>query len=286
MLTKRFAKVYVEITNVCNLNCSFCKGTDRKKEFMSVSDFEMYAKKLVPYTDYLYLHVLGEPLLHPNLREILAVCKDLGFKAVITTNGTLLSKTKDILLDCGCLYKITVSVHSKAANCDGVFPDNYLGVCSDFCKMASENGTVSVLRLWNLEKGKAKDAQSEKLNLDAESYLRKKYKNGEWKNTPKGIKIDGLFYLEYGEKFSWREPCENDKVRCMGMRDQIGVLVDGTVIPCCIDCDGVLALGNLGTDSVEDIINSKKAKKLRDGFLNGYAEFKYCRKCGFARAKL
>lgn len=116
--------------------------------------------------------------------------------------------------------------------------------------------------------------------------MREKYKNREWKNTPKGIRIDKLFYLEYGEKFSWRENDDADRIRCMGMRDQIGVLVDGTVIPCCIDCDGVLALGNLGTDTVKDIINSEKAKKIRDGFLGGYAEFEYCKRCGFARAKL
>lgn len=286
MQTKRFAKAYIEITDVCNLNCSFCRGTDRKKEFMSVRDFEIYAEKLAPYTDYLYLHVLGEPLLHPELCGILAVCKKLGLKAVITTNGTLLSRTREILLECGCLYKITVSVHSKAANDGGAFPDNYLEVCADFCKSASERGIVSVLRLWNLEKGKAKDLRNRELNLDAESFLREKYKNGEWKNTPKGIRIDKRFYLEYGEKFSWREVCENDRVRCMGMRDQIGVLVDGTVIPCCIDCDGALSLGNLATDMPEDIINSEKARKIRDGFLAGYAEFEFCKRCGFARAKL
>ena len=107
-----FSRAYLEITNVCNLACAFCPGTTREKRFMTPEDFALLAKKLRPYTAYLYLHVMGEPLLHPQLAEILRVCTALDYRVCLTTNGTLLPEKLPLLRDCPALHKVSVSLHS------------------------------------------------------------------------------------------------------------------------------------------------------------------------------
>ncbi len=283
---KRFAKAYIEITNVCNLKCSFCKGTSREKHFMNVDDFYLYASHLSNYTDYVYLHVLGEPLLHPHLKEILQICNKLNLKVCITTNGTLLEKQKHTLLASGCLYKLCVSVHSFQANENNIVLEDYITSCAKICLEASQNGIISVLRMWNMEKGKAKDESSFTFNKNTEQILHSVYGNASWEYTPRGIKISDRLFLEYGEKFNWRETDKKDKVRCYALRDQIGVLCDGTVVPCCIDCDGKLSLGSLKNKSIEEILQTQRAKNIYNGFMGGVAAEDYCKACGFVRARL
>ncbi len=282
---KRFAKAYIEITNVCNLNCSFCAGTKRKGGFMSLADFTLYAEKLAPYTDYVYLHIMGEPLLHPQLKEILKVCEGLGLKVCITTNGTLLPKTQDILLSSASLYKLCVSLHSFEANNNSFSPDEYIRTCALFCNTASKKGIISVLRMWNLQDGKAKDPNSLQFNNNAEKIILSAVGKDSVTETPRGVKLAEKLFIEYGEKFSWRQEEASERVRCYALRDQIGVLCDGTAVPCCIDCDGVLALGNLKHDSVEQILSCELAQTIYHGFLGGNAAANYCKKCGFVRAK-
>ena len=94
---KRFNKIYVEIGNVCNLSCSFCPTLKREKRQMTPNEFGVICEKIRPYTDYIYLHLMGEPLLHNELDELLSIAKAQGFKVCITTNGTLLDKRVDLL---------------------------------------------------------------------------------------------------------------------------------------------------------------------------------------------
>ena len=278
-----FNKAYVEITNVCNLNCSFCKGTDRKKQFMSVEDFEIVATKVREVTSYIYLHLLGEPTLHPNLREILSVCQKLDFKVIITTNGTLLDKVRDILIDSSSLHKVNISLHAFEAN-SGIDFEKYLDSCFNFAKELQEKGKICVLRLWNKDNdGKYNE---NKLNDNILSKLKEKFPE-QWKENSKGYCIKEKLFLEFAERFEWREQDENDgKTNCYGLRDQIGVLVDGTVVPCCIDCDGTIALGNIFDEDILHIINSPLAQSICEGFKNGKAVHPYCKKCGFVRTRL
>ena len=141
-----FSRCYLEITNRCNLACSFCPKTKRPARTINPVEFRHLAEKLRPYTDYLYLHVLGEPLLHPQLGEILDICRELLFRVVITTNGTLLPAQETMLLSSPALYKINVSLHSFEANAPGDF-GAYLSGCFSFAKKAGEAGKLVDLRL-------------------------------------------------------------------------------------------------------------------------------------------
>ena len=106
-----FNRIYIEITNICNLKCSFCPITTRKKEFMSVSNFEVVLSKIKNYTKHIYLHVKGEPLMHPNLDEILKLASTYDLNVNITTNARLLKDKIDILNN-NKIRQINISLHS------------------------------------------------------------------------------------------------------------------------------------------------------------------------------
>ena len=143
-------KAYVEITNVCNLNCSFCHGTKRQSSFMSLSEFDKAASSLRGVVDYLYFHVMGEPLLHPNIDKMFDIAAEKGFKVILTTNGTLLKNRSELLLNAPCLHKVSISLHCYEANSIGMPIDEYLNSCFDFCARAAEKEIITVLRLWNI----------------------------------------------------------------------------------------------------------------------------------------
>ena len=113
---KKYKKVYIEITNVCNLACDFCPQTRRSSEFMKVETFSKILDQIKSYTDYIYFHVKGEPLLHPDIEEFLDLSFEKGFKVNITTNGTLINKVKDKIIFKPALRQINFSLHSFHVN--------------------------------------------------------------------------------------------------------------------------------------------------------------------------
>lgn len=274
---KRFAKVYIEISNICNLNCSFCPGTTRKPKRMSIDEFKIVLEKIKDYTDYIYFHLLGEPLCHPNLQEFLSISDQMGFNVIITTNGTLLSKSSDILLNSHSHYKTVVSLHSFEANDSKISFEEYLKNCFEYAKSA-ENKKIIVLRLWN---NGGEDSLNAKILNVLEKYFPKP-----WNEERNGTRIGEKIYIQYGDKFDWptlENNDTNDNVFCYGLRDQIGILADGTVVPCCLDNNGEIPLGNIFEDDLDKIINSEKAVNIYNGFSNRKACEELCKKCSFVR---
>ena len=111
---KRFKKIYVEITNACNLNCSFCIGNSRKIESISIDKFKILLDKLISYTDYLYFHILGEPLMHKDINELIDIASS-NFNVNITTNGVLIDEKVDVLSH-PAVRQINISLHSFNGN--------------------------------------------------------------------------------------------------------------------------------------------------------------------------
>lgn len=277
MTMKRFNKVYLEISNICNLRCSFCPGTNRQPKVMSEPEFSALLPKLRPYTDFLYFHLMGEPLCHPNLERYLQLAGDTGFKVILTTNGTLLAKQQEILLRAPALHKINISLHAFEANDLSVPFQEYLNGCFSFGQ-AAQGKKLVVYRLWN--NGGADEKNSEILSALEEAFPKP------WKAERKGTRIGNRVYLEYGDKFDWPDLSAtegSEKIFCYGLRDQLGVLCDGTVVPCCLDHEGDIALGNLFEDDLDSILNTKKAQAICRGFQNRIAAEELCRKCGYAR---
>ena len=273
----RFQKVYVEISNLCNLSCAFCPGTKRQKRAMTEDELAQLLPKLRPYTNFLYFHLMGEPLCHPKLGTFLELAGDAGFKVILTTNGTLLAQQQSLLLESRALHKINISLHAFEANDLDIPFEAYLRRCFDFGKVA-EGKVLVAYRLWN--NGGA-DEKNEEIKTMLAQYFPK-----EWVQERRGIRIGERVYLEHGDKFDWPDLTAADggeHVFCYGLRDQIGVLCDGTVVPCCLDHEGDLALGNLFHQDMEEILASNRAKSIYEGFSNRKAAEELCRRCGYAR---
>ena len=270
-------KAYLEITNACNLRCSFCHGTKRPTKYLSIEEFTLAATKLRNVTEYLYFHLMGEPLLHPQLPKFFDIASKLGFKVILTTNGTLLPQKAACLLAARPLHKVSISLHSYEANDIGISLDAYLAGCFDFCAAAAQKGIIAVMRLWN-------QGGADKLNTPILEAMHRAFP-GEWVQTRSGFRLADRVFLEWGEKFDW--PDENaDYVgsthTCYGLRDQIGILSNGTIVPCCLDAEGGIPLGNIFTDDVESVLASPRAVALKRSFENRNITEELCLRCGYA----
>lgn len=271
-----YSKVYVEITNQCNRNCSFCPGTARRPGMMTLEQFSEAAEKLQGVTKYLYYHLMGEPLTHPALPDMIRRATELGFKSAITTNGSLLPSRGKAILDAG-VYKVNISVHSFEEGSVESYK-SYISGCMDFADEASKAGTLVVFRLWN-------QGYDEGRNISTSDLMHERFP-GQWKEGSRGIQIQERMYLEYGERFEWPDMEAQDRgnrVFCYGLRDHFAVLCDGTVVPCCLDHDGDIPLGNIFREDLTQILSSPRAKAMVEGFSCRKAPEELCHKCGYAR---
>lgn len=271
-----YNKVYVEITNICNMKCSFCHGHKRAPRRMSREEFSLVLDKLVGKTKFIYYHLMGEPLTHPELAEFLKMAADAGYKSIITTNGTLFKKHGDELLNAG-LHKVNISLHSFEEGSDDSYRE-YVKSLSDFAKNAARVGTIAVFRLWNRGFDGGRNEQAMRL-------LRENIE-GEWAENTRGIRICDKVYLEWGERFEWPDASaevKGERFFCYGLKDQFGILSDGTVVPCCLDSDGVISLGNIFNEDIDSILSSPRATAMVDGFKCGKASEELCRRCGYAQ---
>lgn len=270
---RKFKKAYVEITNVCNKNCSFCHGTRREKRFMTDAEFDRVLCELTGVTEYLYFHLLGEPLCHPRVMDFIRRASKKGFKVTITTNGTLLTTE---LLDTG-VYKVQISLHSFESGSDEerrAYHDKII----EFYKHASEKNVLISLRLWN----RGTNVSNELAEKALENASPKPWKEG----RDNSFTLEKNVYLHYADRFEWPDMKASDngeKLFCYGLRDQIGILCDGTLVPCCLDAEGDISLGNIYKDSISDILNSPRAAAIYNGFSNRRAIEELCRKCKYAK---
>lgn len=287
---KQFKKIYIEITNICNLHCNFCPGTQRPLEMMQEDRFKRILTAIRPHTGYIFFHLMGEPLLNPNLARFFEISHETGLKVNITTNGTLLEQTQSILLNAKSVRQINISLSSFEANVMTNSLEAYLTTVIQFVKIASENrGIICAIRLWNIDSVLLKG--SNRFNEQILDFLEFHFGlvKGSLSILSKefpSTRLKERIYLHLAEKFEWpdlkkSEGCQ--KVFCHGLRDQMGILVDGTVVPCCLDSDGNIPLGNLLTTPLEEILHSDRAVRLFNGFSRRHAVEPLCQKCMYAR---
>jgi radical SAM protein with 4Fe4S-binding SPASM domain len=287
---KKFKKFYIEITNVCNLSCSFCPKTLRSPEFMSIETFRKILDQIKPHTDYIYFHVKGEPLLHPKLDEFLDLSYEKGFKVNITTNGTLIKKVKDKIILKPSLRQINFSLHSFDGNECVSDKNEYVNNIISFIKEAiTTTDTLFSLRLWNLDVDNTTNHKNKK-NSDLLSVIEDAfelpYKIEEKIHPGRGIKICDKVYLNQDHEFQWPDLKEEEDYSpsfCYGLRNQVAILVDGTVVPCCLDGEGVINLGNIHKTHFSEIASSERATNIFNGFSRREAVEELCRKCGYRK---
>lgn len=291
---KRFKKVYVEITNICNLECEFCPKTNRDPKFMTTMEFSHILDEVKEFTDHIYFHVKGEPLLHPKIEELLDIAYNKGLKVNITTNGTLIKDMKEKLIGKPSLRQINISLHSFDGNKKMKDKDKYINDIFDFIKESRDRVIskdaellIIALRLWNLSREDFANMTANKNReiLDRiESEFDLQFDIEDKINLERGIRIDDKIYLNHDSEFVWPD-LNNELIEsegfCYGLRDQIGILVDGTVIPCCLDGEGELNLGNIFEHKLCEIIDGVRAQKIYEGFSRRIIVEEMCKRCGF-----
>ena len=275
-----FKKIYIEITNICNLKCEFCIPCKRDLNMISISNFEEIVKKIHKYTNVVALHVKGEPLLHKNLKEILDILEKYNLQANITTNGTLIKENLEILKNAKCIKQLNFSLHSFLQN--DHMSDLYLKNIFD-CVSELKNITISY-RLWNLETIKENDI-NDIIIKELESY----YKLDNLKEKLKlknAFEINENIYINQDIEFTWPDISGKEiieKGKCWALRKQIAILVDGTVVPCCLDNNGDIPLGNILEEDLETILNKPLSKTIKENFGNSKITCKLCKTCGFLK---
>ena len=212
---------------------------------MTVKKFKHILDEIKDYTNYIYLHVKGEPLLHPNIEDILDICNK---QVNITTNGTLLEEKKEMLSKKRCIRQINISLHSTD-------DDREIKKAAEF--IANNSNIIIQYRQWN-------------------------------KNEKKRETLGKNIFLSIDKQFEWPDMNREEISEigtCYGLRQQIAILVDGTVVPCCLDNNGDIKLGNIFEEKFESIINTQRVRNIEEGFKQNKLEEELCRKCGYANKK-
>lgn len=268
---KMIDRCYIEITNTCNLDCHFCPKHQRKRRQLSAEEFDLLTDKVRGKVCFLYFHLMGEPLLHPLLPQFITMAREKGFKTVLTSNGTLLHRAMNLLDTLP--HKVQLSLHSHESNARGEL-SSYMEEVMNFATQAAAKGTCVVLRLWN-------QGGMDKENELVMDYIAE-YVPRPWKERPDGFRLCDNLYLEFDRKFEW--PSVNTssakrEVFCKALLKQIGVLSDGSLVPCCLDHNGDVALGNLFHQSLEEILSSPRAQAMIEGFQHHTATEALCQNC-------
>lgn len=260
-----YKKVYLEITNICNLHCPFCIGNKRKQKFMAIEEFRVILNKLEKHTKYLYFHVLGEPLMHPQINEFIAEGSK-KYKINVTTNGYFIDRIKNNKN----IRQINISLHS--------FADDGSKTLEDYLKdilMAVDvlkKYTYISYRIW----------QKTKYKEEIINYLEKYYD----KKIDGHMQLDENVFIEMENIFEWPD-LDNDvfkeKGTCYALKDHIAILVDGTVVPCCLDTLGIIKLGNIFVEEIEGIILSDRYQKMLLGFRENKKVESLCQHCDFIK---
>ena len=266
----RFKKIYIEITNICNMNCPFCPPHNRKNEYMNIDKFEIILNQIKPFTDYIYLHVKGEPMLHPDFDKMVKMAYEKGFKVNITTNGTLLDKHLDTTK---YIRQINISLH--ATNSEKIIKE----------AKKIKDCYVS-FRVWNGINTPTISILEKEFDMDLVSILKEKMNNVNHDSLNKEINftIKDNFFISVQNEFKW--PDINNKNElingyCFALKDHIAILVDGTVVPCCLDNNGDINLGNIFEEKFENILSSNKLQRIKDGFKNRICVEELCKKCEY-----
>jgi radical SAM protein with 4Fe4S-binding SPASM domain len=257
---------------------------------MSIDTFRDILDQIKGYTDYLYFHVKGEPLLHPRIDEFLDLSYEKGYQVNITTNGTRIQKVKEQLLGKPALRQINFSLHSFDGNEGTQEKDDYMEQILSFIKEAIERSEILLsMRLWNLVENNVINQEVKRNNELLTSIEREfdlPYKILEMVTPGRGIKIADHVYLNQDYEFKWPDlkEAEDDGCGfCYGLRNQVAILVDGTVVPCCLDGEGIIALGNIKNAPFSNIIENERANNFVNGFTRREAVEELCRKCGFRK---
>ena len=277
-----FKRIYVEISNLCNVQCSFCPIVDRDKKVMSVVEFSNIIEKLKGKADEICLHLMGEPTAHPEFEEILKICNDSGVLINLTTNGLLIKRKAELLYKSKCIRQVNFSLQSYKDNFPQKDLSQYLKPIMDFStKLAEVRPEVYVnYRVWNV--GTSSDNE-EIFKLVEKNFDICINRNINVENI-KSKRIWNKLYLHFDSRFEWPSlegEILSEEGRCHGLKSHIGIQADGTVVPCCLDKEAVISLGNLHESNLDEVLSTKLAQDMKKGFEQNKIVHEMCKRCDY-----
>jgi len=278
----KFHKVYIEITNICGLNCTFCPTKDIKSQIMDIKLFEDILIQLIPYTKDIAFHVFGDPLTLSNLNSYLDISHKYNFNVHITTTGYFLHNFEPELFLHQAIKQINFSLNSYNKNEMNISLEKYILPMFNLCDIKLKNKIHNFInfRLWNLDENNSENDFNNKVF----TILSKKFNTDLLNITfDKSIRLENQILINFDTYFKWPSLTDTEKTNgyCHGLISQIAILSSGVVVPCCLDSFGCINLGNLNNNQLKDILNSKKALDIVNGFNNNIAIEELCKRCTF-----
>ena len=282
----KFHRIYIEITNICGLKCSFCPTSNISSETMPLKLFEDIVAQSKRYTREIALHVMGDPLTLNNLVEYLDILDKYKIKAILTTSGYFIKKQPLSTLFHNAVKQINISLNSYNKNDTSITLLQYLTPIINLCneKLKQDANLFINLRIWNLDEEMSEESFNQKLFRElSKSFNLKEKIERVYKERPKNIRLENKILLHFDNYFEW--PSLDNPIygngTCLGLKSHIAILVDGTVVPCCLDSKGVIKLGDLKRSSLDETMNNNRTKSIRDNFTNDIAIEELCQKCSY-----
>jgi len=285
---EKFKRVYIEISNICNLQCSFCPVVDRDKKIMSLDLFEKTLSQVAPLTEQVCLHLMGEPLAHPEFPAIIALCEKYGVKINLTTNGILLNRYAELLTTSTAFHQVNFSIHSFKDNFRDKSITPYLMDILNFSKLAFERKPELYInyRLWNIFETQTQNDSNKDILKSIADFFEVEIKEDIDVGNIKSKRIWNRVYLHFDSRFEWPHPSmplQSTKGFCHALSSHIGIHADGTVVPCCLDKEARLALGNCAETSLGEILQGMRARTMRDGFQKKFLAEDLCQRCTYIK---
>lgn len=282
----KFYRIYIELTNVCGLSCSFCPTKELPSKEMDLYFFESIVMQAKAYTNEIACHVVGDPLTQSNLHAYLDILHKHGLKAMLTTSGYFLKKHSYDTLFHPCVKQINISLNSFNKNDTSLTFEQYINPVLALCeaKLERKEELFINLRVWNLDEMMSERTFNETLFEKLSSTFDTKLSlNSIYKERPKSIRLAYKVLVHFDNYFEW--PSLNNKVygdgTCQGLQSHVAILASGKVVPCCLDCDGIIELGDLHKDTLDEVLTSKRAVNMLEGFKEGKATEELCQKCSY-----
>jgi len=282
----KFYRIYVELTNVCGLSCSFCPTKELPSKEMDLEFFESTICQASAYTKEIACHVVGDPLTQSNLGDYLDIIHKYGLKAMLTTSGYFLKKHSYDTLFHPCVKQINISLNSFNKNDTSLTFEQYITPVLNLCKakLERDENLFINLRVWNLDEMMSERDFNETLFLKLLNEFNVTLDlDNIYKEKPKSIRLANKILVHFDNYFEWPS-LKNENYgdgTCQGLQSHIAILASGKVVPCCLDCDGVIELGDLHEESLKEILQSSRTVDMLKGFKDGKAIEELCQKCSY-----
>jgi len=282
----KFYKIYIELTNICGLMCTFCPTKELPNTTMDLEFFQRVIEQAKEFTQEIACHVMGDPLRVSNLKEYLDIIDKHNMKALLTTSGYFIKKHDLNTLFHPSVKQINISLNSFNKNDTAISFEQYIEPILELCsqKIKKKKEIFINLRIWNLDNKMSERDFNQQVFDKLSSFFNKELNLDKILLSPKkSIRLDNKVLLHFDNYFQW--PSMQNSIyghgSCQGLSSHIAILANGVVVPCCLDSSGVINLGNLHQRTLKEILSTNRVKNIRDGFRDGLCKEELCLRCSY-----